>query len=260
MLKTRNWEVNRDDVLESETPEPTETHKTISHGYIVETSEKIMEEENLTLKQSKYYMSANRMKYFGKYIFDKKIYDEPPKGIIKMSDSGLDIDHRSYDLNPNVTLGFVNSHDKSLASCVFFGTLMPICSNEGWHNRMWFKRKHTGNIESDLDIGIKSCLINIDKFSQGYAGIMEEYKNIPLNDLNVKSLIIESARKKIIPSSKILAVYKEWNEPSFNYDNNKDSVYKLYNSFTTVLRDYKEHAVTNPKRSFALLELLNEIQ
>ena len=107
-------------------------------------------------------------------------------------------------------------------------------------------------------IGIKSCLINIDKFSQGYAGIMEEFKNIPLNDLDVKSLIIESARKKIIPSSKILSVYKEWIEPSFSYDNNDDSVYKLYNSFTTVLRDYKEHAVTNPKRSFALLELLNE--
>lgn len=248
MLKTRNWEVDRDDVLESETPEPTKTHKTISHGYIVETSEKIMEEEDLTLKESKYYMSANKMKYFGKYIFDKKIYDEESNFIKRNKD----------ELNPHVTLGFVNSHDKSLASCVFFGTLMPLCSNEGWHNRMWFKRKHTGNIGSDLDIGIKSCLINIDKFSQGYAGIMEEYKNTPLNDLDVKSLIIESAKKKIIPSSKILSVYKEWNEPSFNYDNNEDSVYKLYNSFTTVLRDYKEHAVTNPKRSFSLLELLNE--
>ena len=248
MLKTRNWEVDRNDVLESETPEPTETHKTIAHGHIVETSEKIMEEENLTLKESKYYMSANGMKYFGKYIFDKKIYDE----------DSIYIKQNKDELNPNVTLGFVNSHDKSLASCVFFGTLMPMCSNEGWHNRMWFKRKHTGNIVNDLDIGIKSCLINIDKFSQGYAGIMEEFKNIPLNDLDVKSLIIESARKKIIPSSKILSVYKEWIEPSFSYDNNDDSVYKLYNSFTTVLRDYKEHAVTNPKRSFALLELLNE--
>ena len=248
MLRTKNWEVDRNDVLESETPEPTETHKTIAHGHIVETSEKIMEEENLTLKQSKYYMSANGMKYFGKYIFDKKIYDE---------DSNF-IKHNRDELNPNVTLGFVNSHDKSLATCVFFGTLMPMCSNEGWHNRMWFKRKHTGNIENDLDIGIKSCLINIDKFSQGYAGIMEEFKNAPLSDLNVKSLIIESARKKIIPSSKILSVYQEWIEPSFSYDNNDDSVYKLYNSFTTVLRDYKEHAVTNPKRSFALLELLNK--
>ena len=248
MLKTRNWEVDRNDVLESETPEPTETHKTIAHGHIVETSEKIMEEENLTLKESKYYMSANGMKYFGKYIFDKKIYDE----------DSIYIKQNKDELNPNVTLGFVNSHDKSLASCVFFGTLMPMCSNEGWHNRMWFKRKHTGTIVNDLDIGIKSCLINIDKFSQGYAGIMEEFKNVPLNDLNVKSLIIESSRKKIIPSSKILPVYKEWIEPSFSYDNNDDNVYKLYNSFTTVLRDYKEHAVTNPKRSFALLELLNK--
>ena len=145
MLRTSNWEVDREDVLESETPESTKTHKTISHGYIVETSEKLMEEENLKLKESKYYMNRNGMKYFGKYVFDKKIYD----------------DSLDDKLNPDVTLGFVNSHDKSLASTVFFGTLMPVCSNEGWHNRMWFRRKHTGNIKNDLDLGIKSCLINL---------------------------------------------------------------------------------------------------
>ena len=38
-----------------------------------------------------------------------------------------------------------------------------------------------------------------------------------------------------------------------------DNVYKLYNAFTTVLRDYKAHAVTNPKRNFTLLELLSEV-
>ena len=54
MLRTRNWEVSREDVLESETPESTETHKLIPHGYFVEESEKIMEEENLTLKETKY--------------------------------------------------------------------------------------------------------------------------------------------------------------------------------------------------------------
>ena len=243
MVRTSNWEVDREDVLESETPESTKTHKIISHGYIVETSERLMEEENLKLKESKYYMNRNGMKYFGKYVFDKKIYD----------------DSSDNELNPDVTLGFVNSHDKSLASTVFFGTLMPVCSNEGWHNRMWFRRKHTGNIKNDLDLGIKSCLINIEKFSQGYASIMEGYKNTPVSDLEVKGLIIESAKKKIIPSSKILPVYKEWTEPSFDYDNNEDNVYKLYNSFTTVLRDYKEHAVSNPKRSFNLLELLSEI-
>ena len=249
MLRTRNWEVNREEVLESLTPESTETHKTISHGYFVEESEKIMEEEKLILKESKYYMSVNGMKYFGKYIFDKKVYEENKGTIQRKRDAH----------NPNVTLGFVNSHDKSLASCVFFGTLMPLCSNEGWHNRMWFKRKHTGNIMNDLDVGIRSCLINIDKFSEGYATVMEEYKNSYLHDSDVRSLLVESARKKVIPSSKILTVYKEWINPSFNYDDDGDNVYKLYNAFTTVLRDYKEHAVTNPKRNFALLELLNEV-
>ena len=224
MLRTRNWEVNREEVLESLTPESTETHKTISHGYFVEESEKIMEEEKLILKESKYYMSVNGMKYFGKYIFDKKVYEENKGTIQRKRDAH----------NPNVTLGVVNSHDKSLASCVFFGTLMPLCSNEGWHNRMWFKRKHTGNIMNDLDVGIRSCLINIDKFSEGYATVMEEYKNSYLHDSDVRSLLVESARKKVIPSSKILTVYKEWMNPSFNYDNNDDNVYKLYNAFTTV--------------------------
>ena len=48
-------------------------------------------------------------------------------------------------------------------------------------------------------------------------------------------------------------------KPSYNYDNNSNNVYKLYNAFTTVMKVYKEHAVNNPKRNFALLELLNEI-
>ncbi len=248
MLRTTNWEVKREEVLESLTPESTKTHKVIPHSYFVERSEEIMEEENLILKESKYYMSRNNMKYFGKYTFDKKVYQD--EGIVK---------RKKDEHNPNVTLGFVNSHDKSLASCVFFGTIMPICSNEGWHNRMWFKRKHTGNIMEDLDVGIRSCLINIDKFSEGYANVMESYKNSYLDDSDVRSLLVESARKKVIPSSKILSVYKEWMKPSYNYDNNSNNVYKLYNAFTTVMKVYKEHAVNNPKRNFALLELLNEI-
>ena len=111
MLRTTNWEVKREEVLESLTPESTKTHKVIPHSYFVERSEEIMEEENLILKESKYYMSRNNMKYFGKYTFDKKVYQD--EGIVK---------RKKDEHNPNVTLGFVNSHDKSLASCVFFGT------------------------------------------------------------------------------------------------------------------------------------------
>ena len=76
MLRTTNWEVKREEVLESLTPESTKTHKVIPHSYFVERSEEIMEEENLILKESKYYMNRNGMKYFGKYVFDKKIYDD----------------------------------------------------------------------------------------------------------------------------------------------------------------------------------------
>ena len=113
-------------------------------------------------------------------------------------------------------------------------------------------------MKKNLQVNIKS-LINIDEFSEGYADVMEGYKNSYLDDSDVRSLLVESARKKVIPSSKILSVYKEWMNPSFSYDNNSDNVYKLYNAFTTVLRDYKEHAVTNPKRNFTLLELLSEV-
>lgn len=244
LTRTRNWEVEREDVMDSVIPDSTETHKIVPHSYFVETSEKLIEEENLPLKESKYYMSNNQMKYFGKYVFEKKIYPE---------------DQTEEDLNPNITMGFLNSHDKSLASCVFFGTRMPVCTNEGWHGRLWFKRKHTGNIEKDLDIGIKACLLNLDDFSEGYANTMNNYKGYEINNSEVRSLLVESASKKIIPSSKILSVYKEWMKPQFEYDNNDKNLYRLYNSFTTVLRGYKEHAVTNPKRNFALLELLNGV-
>lgn len=243
-LRTRNWEVDRKEVLEAVVPESTDTHRIVPHSYFVETSEELIEEENLELKETKYYMSKNQMKYFGKYTFDKKVYPEGQK----------DDEH-----NPNITMGFVNSHDKSLASCVFFGTRMPVCSNEGWHGRLWFKRKHIGNIAEDLNIGIKACILNLNTFSEGYAQIMENYKNYMIDDSDVRSLLVESANRNIIPSSKILTVYKEWLKPQFEYDDNNKNIYRLYNSFTTILRDYKDHAVTNPKRNFALLEVLNDV-
>ena len=76
LTRTRNWEVEREDVMDSVIPDSTETHKIVPHSYFVETSEKLIEEENLPLKESKYYMSNNQMKYFGKYVFEKKIYPE----------------------------------------------------------------------------------------------------------------------------------------------------------------------------------------
>ena len=87
--RTKNWEVDKKEVLESVVPDSTETHKIVPHSYFVETSEKLIEEENLLLKESKYYMSANQMKYFGKYTFDKKIYPE---------------DQKEEQHNPNITM------------------------------------------------------------------------------------------------------------------------------------------------------------
>ena len=46
-LRTRNWEVDRKEVLEAVVPESTDTHRIVPHSYFVETSEELIEEENL---------------------------------------------------------------------------------------------------------------------------------------------------------------------------------------------------------------------
>ena len=240
-LNKNSMNTPKEVVLNSICPEGTDTHKPVPHSYFLERADHYIDELNLKTEEQKFWLSWNEMKYAGVYVFDKKVNTEG------------DEKHQA-----NIMLSFINSHDKTMTAGVFFGTHVPVCTNVGWWNSFWFKRKHTGNIEADLEIGIKACFNNLDKFAIGYNDLMASYKSTPLSDYMARGLMIEGAKQKVIPPSKVLSVLKEWEKPSFEYEDNDKNLYRLHNAFTTVMRCYKDNPISAPQRSFKLMNVFTK--
>ena len=70
--------------------------------------------------------------------------------------------------------------------------------------------------------------------------------------------MIEGAKQKVIPPSKVLSVLKEWEKPSFEYEDNDKNLYRLHNAFTTVMRCYKDNPISAPQRSFKLMNVFTK--
>ena len=244
ILLKNQFNNSREDILEVETPEPlTPKHVTVPHKFFVEEAEKNFVGKGLDIKEEKYFLSRDKMKYAGVYILDRKL-NEPTEALNEQH-------------NPDLMLSFVNSNDKTMSAGVFFGTHMPSCTNVGWWDSFWIKRRHIGSVMEDLSISIKSFFDNLENNILGYNQLMDHYKETSIDDLTAKGIIVEGAKEKVIPSSKILPVVKEWDKPSFEYDNNEKNLYRLHNSFTTVMRCYKHNPIVSPKRSFKLMNVLN---
>ena len=140
-----------------------------------------------------------------------------------------------------------------------------------WIEHQWGKIQHTCHVSSlqraeiepgEEDLALSLGFISADDDKDYWYNCRSTRVQLKKNARKYKGKLTGIVCKPISNGLRIMEtkrVYKEWINPSFNYDDNDDNVYKLYNAFTTVLRDYKEHAVTNPKRNFALLELLNEV-
>lgn len=235
---------SREDVYAVEDPIPlTPTHVTVPHKFLISEADKNFDSFGLPIKEEKFYLSRDEQKFAGVYVLDKKT----------RSDSKIKEEH-----NPDMLLSFFNSNDKTLSAGVCFGTIMPMCKNIGWWNSFWIKRKHIGNILEDLSNQIGTFFSLLENNIQGYNNLIEHYKETKIDDVTAKGIIVEGAKKKVIPSSKILPVVKEWENPSFEYDNDDKTLYRLHNSFTTVMRCYNNNPITSPKRSFGLINVLGE--
>tara|TARA_R100000008_G_scaffold44960_1_gene26214 strand:- start:13653 stop:14384 length:732 start_codon:yes stop_codon:yes gene_type:complete len=224
------WE----NIIDANIPESTETHKPIKHSTMVDWLDSSLEKNNIKVVDRVFNLSKNTMRMMALYQVEKK--DEKDK---------------------NTLVGLLNCNEKTYAAKLMFGLRWLTCGNRLWYESVLFKRKHTGNITQDLELGISNAISNITIYQNEFDKVINKYKEIRINDEIASHAIVNAASKKIIPSSKVVSVYREWFNPSYTYDHNEKSLYRLNNAFTTSFRNYKS-PFSVPKRSFGLIKLLGE--
>jgi len=120
-------------------------------------------------------------------------------------------------INPDVglMLGLTNSFDKSLAMKVGFGSHVFVCSNGCFFAEKILGRKHSKNIDNDIEALIDSALADTPTYLNAQKDFIETLRNVELDPAKVNDMTVRLWRDaKAITKGEILDVIDEFERPS----------------------------------------------
>ena len=230
--------VEKDKVFEVETPEPTPTHQPISHQFLIEEIETAIESVDMVVNEEAHALDKDGTRYFGMFELVSKEGTAPED-------------------EASMILGARHSHDKSLSVGVCLGQKVLVCDNLAFSGEISFFRKHTKEVEIDVINGLHSAFDKIPSMHEKQQAMFECFKDEQLRQDRARSLIIEGAKRGVISGSKIIDVVKEWEKPRYpEFSQYGDSMYKLHNAFTTVMKTANKNVFTLPQKTMKLQEMV----
>ena len=210
------------------------SHQPIPHHDLVERTKGFLETGGFTIHDELHSLARDGNHYFGLFSVDHPNRTPSDRGCV---------------------IGLRNSHDKTFPAGLCAGDAPFVCDNLIFTNTIKLSRRHTCNIEKDLNFTINRALGKLFDFWIGQDNRIEAYKNFELSNSQANDLIINACKAGACAKSKVMDIVDQWessDHPEF-WDRNANS---LYNAFTEV---YKGNLVALPKRSEALHSVLDSV-
>lgn len=214
MLHAGSHVATRADVLDSPTPDPTETHFPIPHGTLVRTLQTHVESAGLTISSEEYGLWGDD--------------DAMMFGVWGITNGES---HDDYQL----TIGIRNSHNKMFAAGMAVGSRVFVCDNLAFSAEIVIARKHTRHILKDLDRMVAEATGRIGEARIRQDRRIEAYKGTDLSDSSVHDLVIRAVDAKVMANSYIAKVLGEWRSPQHDEFGPRNA-WSLFNSFTEVFK------------------------
>lgn len=153
-------------------------------------------------------------------------------------------------------LGVQNSHDRTAPGALFVGSQVFACNNLAFSAETQIARRHTRNMNRELQGLIKTAVAGIGALRQSQDDRIALYKEVELSDLQAHDLILRGAvDRKIVTTVQIPAVLMHWREPKQPELTERESAWRLFNAFTEVLK--ARNIFKHPRLSGALHALLD---
>jgi hypothetical protein len=142
-----------------------------------------------------------------------------------------------FDLTEmNVTVGFRNSYDKSLAVSLALGANVLVCDNLQFTGDLITVRKHTSEIYRDLDELIEGSIRQVVPTFYHVLETMEQYKRIPVTDNQASWMLGQLVyRDKVLTATQGNSAFRDWKK-KIHGENNYRTLYKVYQACTDSLK------------------------
>lgn len=221
-------------VLESRTPSPSDTHYPIPHAKLIETVVAHVEESGWSVGSSEFGlwdvngMTAARM--FGVLSLTPKLGTENT-AMVPFGQEQRAIAEKVQGL----VVGVRNSHDKSFAASMAVGARVFVCDNMSFSGDIVIGRKHTLNILRDLDRLVAQAVGRIAAMRVSHERRIAAYMDADLSDAEVHDIVIRTVDAKVMANAFIAKVLEEWRHPQHPEFEDRNG-WSLYNAYTQVFK------------------------
>ena len=196
-------------------PDQTETYVPVSHQELVtKIKEAGTKHYGVSPYQEKLEVNHRGQQMFGSMVFHHRS---------SLSGSGMD---RS--------IGFRNSYDKTLPIGVCGGAQITVCSNLMFVGDIIKMRKHTQNVQDDLDVLIQKLFDDVDRRYNTALEDRQSMREIAFSDKQVGDYLGQLfVNEHILNGSQMNKAAKEWFEsPVFK----ERTLWSAYNACTEALK------------------------
>jgi len=215
MLHSGGAHVDRNQLNLSETPMPTRSWHPIPHWQLVDEVERALSATGFNIVNQEHALARKDARYFGLF----------------------EITNGKNNDDYNTIVGLRNSHDKSFPAGLVIGSGVFVCDNLCFSGEVKFGRRHTSNIVRDLTGLVDAAVGKINGLRISQDARIEAYREAELGQAQADHLLIELLRARVVTSTKIPKILKEYENPSHpEFVQDGDTVWRFFNAVTENLK------------------------
>lgn len=192
------------------TPERTETHVPLPHHELVNMVEYALGYHGHEVTARQFGVTPDGARFFGVLA--------------------LKSDYGDY----TDMIGLANSHDKTVALSVCFGSQVFVCDNMAFSAETVVKRKHTANSRRMLPATIEEIINPLKQKRIGQNMMFDRYKGREMSDDEAYATTVRMFLNGIINTTRIPEVLEQWENPSCDWG--PKTAYRLFNGATWSLK------------------------
>ena len=228
--------VERRQVEHCPTPPRTSTWVPIPHNRLLERVENSLAGVGLKVVNEAHALSSGGQRYFG---------------LLEVVNGQQ---HGDYGL----VLGLRNSHDKTFPAALAVGSGVFICDNLAFSGEVTIARRHTVFIERDLPQLVQRAVGQLGDLRGLQDHRIERYKATRLTDMRAHHLIVRALEARVLPTTAIPTVVREWRRPSHEeFAEGGRTAWRLFNAVTESIKGRSLDAL--PRRTQALHGMLDAV-
>jgi hypothetical protein len=223
-------------------PEKTDTYQPLSHLEMLEWVLESADRVNLKPKMHKltkpvgFDVAGNPITYE---------YEQPYQVGMNKNGSRMFflVDFESDHLAHSFAIGGRNSYDKSMAAGLTAGARNFICDNLAFSGDYKVLQKHVTG--TDFRSMINGAMEAMPRSMEQFIANIERTKTWEfLREEDAKSFLIDAAKQFVIPSSDIIPVWKEFENPTHEEFAETYSQYRMLQAFTQVVKGESSASTT----------------